>query len=104
MFQNRCAFLYNSGAFLISFFFFASHSRIVWISFYLETSSLEPFSLFIKKENGNVDKVIYFVLNHIIFIRKFFFTSVYFSAFNLKILLNQKLSSLKVKFVFVIDK
>ena len=31
-------------AFLLSFF--ASHSRIVWISFYLETSSLEPFSLF----------------------------------------------------------
>ena len=26
--------------------FFASHSRIVWIWFYLETSSLEPFSLF----------------------------------------------------------
>ena len=26
--------------------FLASHSRIVWISFYLETSSLEPFSLF----------------------------------------------------------
>ena len=26
--------------------FFASHSRIVWILFYLETSSLEPFLLF----------------------------------------------------------
>ena len=43
-FQNRCPFLYNSSAFLLSFF--ALHSRIVWISFYLETSSLEPFSLF----------------------------------------------------------
>ena len=26
--------------------FFAPHSRIVWISFYLEASTLEPFSLF----------------------------------------------------------
>ena len=49
MFQNRCPFLYISSAFLLSFFlifFFTSHSRIVWISFYLETLSLEPFSLF----------------------------------------------------------
>ena len=43
-FQNRCPFLYNSSAFLLSFF--ASYSRIVWILFYLKTSSLEPFSLF----------------------------------------------------------
>ena len=87
--------------------FFASHSHIVWISFYLETSSLEPFSLFydliasyIQKENGNGDKVIYFVLNRIILIRKCFFTSGYFTTLDLMSLLNQKLSSLKAKFFF----
>ena len=41
-----------------------------------------------------------FVLNHIILIRKCFFTSAYFSPFDLKSLLNQALSSLKVKFCF----
>ena len=40
MFQNRCPFLYNSSAFLLSFL------CIVWISFYPGTSSLEPFSFF----------------------------------------------------------
>ena len=38
-----------------------------------------------------------------ILIRKHFFTSAYFSPFNPKSLLNQKLSSLKAKFGFVID-
>ena len=42
-----------------------------------------------------------FVLNHIMLIKKCLFTSACFSPFNLKILPNQKLSSLKVKFVFV---
>ena len=40
MFQNRCSFLYNSSALLLSFL------CIVWISFYPGTSSLEPLSLF----------------------------------------------------------
>ena len=40
MFQNRCPFLYNSSAFLLSFL------CIVWISFYPGTSSLEPFSFY----------------------------------------------------------
>ena len=40
IFQNRCPFLYNSSAFLLSFL------CIVWISFYPGTSSLEPFPFF----------------------------------------------------------
>ena len=52
-----------------------------------------------QKENDSGDKVIYFVLNHIL-IRKCFFASVYFFPFDLKSLLNQKLSSLKAKFCF----
>ena len=56
--------------------------------------------LYIYKENGSGEKVVYFVLNHIILIIKCFFTSAYFSPFDLKSLLNQKFSN----FVFVIDK
>ena len=87
--------------------FFVTQSHIVWISFYLETSSLESYSLFYDlitsdyaKKNGNGDRIIYFVLNHIILVRKCFFTSACFSPFDLKSLLNQKLSSLKAKFCF----
>ena len=58
------------------------------------------YHLIIQKENSNRDKIIYFVLNHIILMRKSFFTSAYFSPFDLKSLLNQKLSSLKAKFCF----
>ena len=58
------------------------------------------YHLITQKENGNGDKVIYFVLNHIILIRKCFFTSAYFSPFDLKSSLNQKLSSLKAKVCF----
>ena len=57
-----------------------------------------------QKENDNGDKAICFDLNHIILKSKCFFISAYFSSFNLKLLLNQKLSSLKVKFAFVTDK
>ena len=55
-----------------------------------------------QKENGNGDKVIYFVLNNHfgILVRKYFFTFAYFYPFNLKSLLNQKCSSLKAKFCF----
>ena len=54
-----------------------------------------------QKENGNGDKVIiYFLFNHITLIRKYFFSSAYFSPLNLKSLLNQKLCSLKAKFCF----
>ena len=56
--------------------------------------------LYIYKENGSGEKVVYFVLNHIILIRKCFFTSAYFSPFDLKSSLNQKLSSLKAKVCF----
>ena len=105
MFRNRRTFLFNSSPFLFSIFF-ASHSRIVWISFYLKTSSLEPFSLFHdliasyytkRKWQWRQD---YFVLNHML-IKKCFFTSACFSPFNLKVLLNQKLFSLKVSFFLV---
>ena len=58
------------------------------------------FILELLLENGNGDKVIYFVLNHIILIRKCFFTSAYFSPFDLKSSLNQKLFSLKTKVCF----
>ena len=103
MFQNGCPFLYNNSAFLLSFL------CIAWISFYPGTSSLEPFSLFYNLIASYYTKgkwqwrKVYFVLNHIILIRKCFFTSAYFSPFDLKSSLNQKLSSLKAK-VFVIDK
>ena len=40
MFQNRCPFLYNSSAFLLSFLY------IVWISFCPGTLSLESFWCF----------------------------------------------------------
>ena len=52
----------------------------------------------IQKDNGNRDKVIYFALNHIIL--KCFFTSAYFSPFDLNSLLDQKLSTLTAKFCF----
>ena len=106
MFQNRCPFLYNSSAFLLSFFCIAqSHCLDFVLSWNFITKTiftfLWPDSIFIiQKENGNGDKVIYFVLNHVILIRKCFFTSAYFSPFDLKSLLNQKLSSLKAKFCF----
>ena len=44
--------------------------------------------------------VIYFVLNHLILIRKYFFTPAYFSSFDLESSLNQKLSSLRAKACF----
>ena len=93
-------FLYNSSAFLLSFL------CIVWISFYPGTSSLEPFSLFYNLIASYYTKgkwqwrKVYFVLNHIILIRKCFFTSAYFSPFDLKSSLNRKLSSLKAKVCF----
>ena len=58
--------------------------------------------LITQKENGNGEKVIYFALNHIMLTRKCFFTSAYFSPFDLKGSLNQKLSSLK-KQMFVLQ-
>ena len=74
------------------------HSHIVWISFDLETSSLEPFSIFYDLiascyTKGKLEwrQSYLFVLNHIILIRKCFFTSAYFSPFDLKSILNQKL-------------
>ena len=80
IFQNRCLFLYNNSAFF--------HFLITW------------YHLITQKENGNEDKVIYFALNQIILIRKCFFTSAYFSPFDLKSSLNQKLSRLKKKVCF----
>ena len=100
MFQNRCPFLYNSSAFLLSFL------CIVWISFYPGTSSLEPFSLFYDLIASYYTKGKWqwrqgdFVLNRIILIRKCFFTSAYFSPFDLKSSLNHKLSSLRAKVCF----
>ena len=101
MFQNRCPFLYNSSAFLLSFL------CIVWISFYPGTSSLEPFSIFYDliasyytKGKWQWRKVIYFVWNHIILIIKYFFTSAFFSPFDLKSSLNRKMSSLRAKVCF----
>ena len=83
--------------------FFAWHGCIVWISFYSETSSLEPFSLlndliasYYTKRKWHLRQGYLFCLNHIILIKKCFFTSTYFSPFNLKVLLNQKWSSLKM--------
>ena len=44
MFQNSGPFIYSSSALQLSFF--DSHSLIVWILYYLKTSSLESFLLF----------------------------------------------------------
>ena len=103
---EQLPFFYNSSAFLLSFFF-VSQNHIIWISFYLETSPLEPISLFndlrasdYTKRKWQWRQDHFFVLNHISLIRKCFFTSAYFSPFGLKNLLNQKLSSLKTKFYF----
>ena len=102
MFQNRCSFLYNSSAFLPWFFYVARSQRFI-----LKLHRLKHFHFFmtwphliIQKENGNAEKVIYFAFSHIILIRKGFFTSTYFSPFDLKSLLSHKLSSLKAKFCF----
>ena len=91
-----------------NYHFIALHCRIVWISFYFEAWSLTPFLLFnfltflasYYTKRKWQDKVICFVLNDIILIKRHFFTSAYFSPFDLKSLLNQKLSSLKAKFCF----
>ena len=87
--------------------FFTLHGRILWISFYLETSSLETFSLFYDLTASYYTKGKWqwrqgylFAFSHIILIRKCFFTSTYFSPFDLKSLLSHKLSSLKAKFCF----
>ena len=56
--------------------------------------------LITQKENGSGDKVIYFVLNHIILIRNVSLHLLIFSPFDLKSLLNQKLSGLKEKVCF----
>ena len=85
--------------------FFTSQSHIIWISFYLETSSLEPFSLFYDLIASDYTKGEWqwrqdYLFCHIILLRKCFFTSAYFSPFDLRNLLTQKLSSLKAKFYF----
>ena len=92
------------SAFLLSI---ASQS---WISFYLEISSLEPFSLFhdliashYTKGKCQWGQGYLFCFESYHFDKKMFFyifTSAYFSPFNLKSLLNQKLSSSKTKFCF----
>ena len=112
MFQNRCPILYNSSAFLLSFFCIVqSHSLysvISWIS-PSPPPILAPFSLFydpivsyLRKEKWQWKQgyLFCFVLNHIILIKKYFLTSAYFFPFNMKSLLYQKLSSLKAKFCF----
>ena len=87
--------------------FVASHCHIVWISFYLDTSSLATFSLFYDliashytKGKWHWRRGYLFCFEYIILITKYFFPSLYFSPFNLKSLLNQKLTSLKAKFCF----
>ena len=97
LFQNRLSFLYNSSAFPRSLF--VSFRFDCVLSWNFIPSTIFTF-LWQWRQNGNGDKVIHFVLNHIILIRKYFFESTYFSQFNLKSLLNQKLSSLKGKFCF----
>ena len=101
MFQNRCPFLYNSSAFLLSFL------CIVWISFYPGTSSLEPFLLFYDliasyytKRKWQWRQGYSFCFESYHFDKKIFFTSAYFSPFNLKSSLNQKLSNLEAKVCF----
>ena len=103
MFQNRCPFLYNSSAFLLSCFCKAqSHGLNFVLSWNFISRTIFTFfltwqHLIIQKENGNGDETIYFAFNHIILKRKCFFTFAYFSPFDLKRLLNQNFSSLKAK-------
>ena len=109
MFQNRCSFFYNSSIFLLLFFGIALSHRLDFV-FYHETSSLEPFSLFYDliasyytKGKCQLGQGYLFCFESYHFDKKMFsyiFTSAYFSPFNLKSLLNQKLSSSKTKFCF----
>ena len=101
MFQNRCPFLYNSSAFLLSFL------CIVWISFYPGTSSLEPFSLFYDliasyytKGKWQWRQGYLFCFESYHFDKKMFLYICLFSSFWSKSWLNQKLSSLKAKVRF----
>ena len=89
------------SAFLLSI---ASQS---WISFYLEISSLEPFSLFYDliasyytKGKWQWGQGFLFCFEWYHFDKKMFFYICLFSPFNLKSLLNQKLFSSKAKFCF----
>ena len=106
MFQNRCPFLFNSSAFPSYYHFFASHSRIVWISFYLETSSLEPFSLFndliafyYTKGKWQWRQGYLVCLESYHFDKKMFlYICLFLSPFNLKSLLNQRLFKSQILF------
>ena len=100
--QNRSHFLYNSSAFLLSFLW------IFWISFYPETSPLEPFSLFLwpdsillHKRKMTMETRLFIFFWIVSFWQKNVSLHLFlFSPFHLKSSLNQKLQ----KFVFVIDK
>ena len=101
MFQNRCSFLYNSSAFLLSFL------CIVWISFCHGTSSLDPFSLFYDliasyytKGKWQWRQGYLFCFESYHFDKKMFLYISFFSPFDLKSSLNQKLSSLNAKVSF----
>ena len=100
MLQNRCPFLYNSSAFLLSFL------CIVLISFYPGTLSLEPFPIFYgviasyyTKRKWQWRQARLFILFWItsFWQKKCFLPSAYFPPFDLKSSLNQKLSSLNGK-------
>ena len=89
MFHNRCRFLFNSSAVLLSFL------CILWISFYPGTSFLEPFSLFYDLISS------YYTKGKWQWRQGYLFCfSADFSPFDLKSSLNQKLSSLKAKVCF----
>ena len=88
IFQNRCPFLYNSTASLLSFLY------IVWISIFIldpGTSSLEPFSLcygliasYYRKGKQQWRQGYLFCFKSYHLRRKCFFTSAYFSLSDLK--------------------
>ena len=89
MFQNRCSFLANSSAFLLSFFHITkSHHLNFFLSWNFVSRTIFTFYDLIAsdytKGKGSGDKIIYFVWNHIILIRKCFFASAYFFSFGLK--------------------
>ena len=100
---------FNSSVFLLSLF--TSHCRIVWISFYLETSShfifnfLWPDSTSLYKKKMAAETRLFIFLWIILFwLENISLHLLILSSFNLRSLLNQKLSILtmilKTKFCF----
>ena len=106
MFQNRCLFLYNSSAFLLSFFCITQLHRLDFVLSWnficrtLFTFLCTDSILLYKRKMAIETRFFSFFFNHIILIRKCFLIFAYFSPFDLKRILNQKLSSLKAKFCF----